>query len=164
MDRSLRPRKGQTGPRVLGGQARTGYPTWGCPDVLEYAWEAGAETYRAREPSYVRNRTPAVHFSRVTPSAPKTSKRPAERTTTGPRNGGSRPSISLASWSALATSCRPMARLSSWCCATSSMGGRIMTATTPTEDPCIVEPRGFPADLLARLRSWRRCTNAMKTR
>jgi hypothetical protein len=43
MDRSLRPRKGQTGPRVLGGQARTGYPTWGCPDVLEYVWEAGAE-------------------------------------------------------------------------------------------------------------------------
>jgi hypothetical protein len=39
-----------------------------------------------------------------------------------------------------------------------------MTATTPTEDPCIVEPRGFQADLLARLRSWRRCTNAMKTR
>jgi hypothetical protein len=27
---------------------------------------------------------------------------------------GTRPSISLASWSALATSCRPMARLSSW--------------------------------------------------
>ena len=164
MDRSLRPRKGRPvrvfwedkrGPVIRLGGAQTCLSAFGKP---------GPKTYRAREPSHVRNRTPAVHFSRVTPSG--------RRLQRGQQNGRllvqemvaagrvyrSRPG---APWRRAAGQWRGyragVARHQAW-------EARIMTATTPTEDPCIVEPRGFPADLLARLRSWRRCTNAMKTR
>ena len=43
------------GPVIRLGGAQTCLSTLGKP---------GPKTYRAREPSYVRNRTPAVHFSR----------------------------------------------------------------------------------------------------
>jgi hypothetical protein len=46
-----------TGPRVMGGQARTDHPTGG-PDVLGERLGPVLRAYRPRELGYVRNRTP----------------------------------------------------------------------------------------------------------